>query len=204
MKSIACVLGFLLLSLTCSAQYASGSFPGFHRIPASDTLAPDHKSDSVKPHSIRTAVWLSAALPGAGQVYNHIAMPKGKKKAFWKVPLIYAGLGATGYFLVNNQSNVRSLRNEYDYMTANNGAHSDGSEWIGYDQSGILTLHDQYQTWRDLSILGVCLVYILQVTDAGVEAHFVNFDVSHDLSLQLDPVLLQRGTPGMSLTFKFR
>ena len=43
------------------------------------------KQDSIKPHSIRTAVLLSAVIPGAGQIYNHIAMPKGKKKAFLKV-----------------------------------------------------------------------------------------------------------------------
>ncbi|MEZ4890585.1 MAG: DUF5683 domain-containing protein [Crocinitomicaceae bacterium] len=58
--------------------------------------------DSTKQHSVKLAAILSAALPGAGQVYNHIAMPKGKKKAYWKVPLIYAGLGVTGYFAVKN------------------------------------------------------------------------------------------------------
>lgn len=114
-----------------------------------DSLSTEAPNDSIRPHSIRTAILLSAALPGAGQVYNHIAMPKGKKKAYWKVPLIYAGLGATTYLLVSNQSNVSSLRTEYTYMENNGGEHSDGSEWIGYDQSGILELHSQYQTWRD-------------------------------------------------------
>jgi hypothetical protein len=169
-----------------------------------DSLSNLEKKDSIRPHSVRTALLLSAGLPGAGQVYNHIAMPKGKKKAYWKVPLIYAGLGATTYLLITNQRNVSSLRAEYTYMENNFGAHSDGSEWIGYDQSGVLELHSQYQTWRDLSIVAVGLVYLLQVADAGVEAHFVNFDVSHDLSLRLDPTILNGRTPGLALSLKFR
>ena len=55
-------------------------------------------------HSVRKAAIFSAVLPGAGQVYNHLAMPKGQKKAYWKVPIIYAGLGATGYFALKNNS----------------------------------------------------------------------------------------------------
>ncbi len=198
----ALVVGFLL-SFQCIAQTSASALFSFHGAPSVVEEEEPVKTDSVKPHSVKTAVLLSLA-PGGGQIYNHLAMPKGKKKAYWKVPLIYAGLGATGYFLVKNQKNVTSLRDEYNHMSENNGEHTENSEWIGYDQSGVLTLHDQFQTWRDLSILGVSLVYILQLVDAGVEAHFVNFDVSHDLSLQLDPVLLNPGTPGLSMTFKFR
>lgn len=192
-------LALFLLNILCFSTLLSAQQDA-----AADSLRADLPKDSIRPHSIRTAIILSAALPGAGQVYNHIAMPKGKKKAYWKVPLIYAALGGTTYLLINNQNTVRSLRSEYTYMENNLGEHSEGSEWIGYDQSGILELHSQYQTWRDLSIVGVGLVYLLQVADAGVEAHFVNFDVSHDLSLQLNPTVLNGGTPGLSLSLKFR
>ena len=53
---------------------------------AQDSLvpAPAPAKDTVKTHSWKKAVLFSAVLPGAGQVYNHIAMPKGKKKAYWK------------------------------------------------------------------------------------------------------------------------
>jgi len=202
MKCTAFLLSFFLVSLSAFAQEGISAFHGNLEHPIDDGEI--EETDSVKPHSIRTALLLSAGLPGAGQIYNHIAMPKGKKKAYWKVPLIYAGLGASTYFLVSNQSNVSSLRKEYRFMESNDGAHSDGSKWVDYDQSGVLLLHDQYQTFRDISILAVALVYILQLTDAGVEAHFVNFDVSHDLSLHLDPVLFNTRSPGLSLSLKFR
>lgn len=159
------------------------------------------QSDSVKPHSIRKAVILSAVIPGAGQIYNHIAMPKGKKKAYWKVPLIYAGLGASTYFLITNQATQKSLKQEYtNRIDLNPGA----IEWSGYDDQGVLTLYNQYLNWRDLSIVAVGIVYLLQVTDAGVEAHFVNFDVSEDLSLGFDPVILDYKTPGVKLSLNFR
>ena len=158
--------------------------------------------DSTKIHSVRKAVILSAIVPGAGQVYNHIAMPKGKKKAFWKVPLIYAGLGTAGYFLVTNQQQQLSLRNEYDHRQMY-GVPSDPN-WIAYDDYGVLTLYNQYLNWRDLSILAVGAVYLLQLADAGVKAHFVSFDVSEDLSLRIEPRLLQASAPGIGVSLNFR
>lgn len=165
---------------------------------AKDTTA----VDSVKTHSIRKAMILSAVVPGAGQVYNHMAMPKGKKKAFWKVPLIYAGLGTAGYFLISNQQQQLSLKNEYTYRQ-DNGIPNDPN-WIAYDDYGVLTLYNQYLNWRDLSILAVGAVYLFQLADAGIEAHFVSFDVSEDLSLNIEPKLLQARSPGIAISLNFR
>jgi hypothetical protein len=155
-------------------------------------------SDSL--HSPRKATIYSALLPGAGQVYNHLNMPIGSKKAFWKVPLIYAGLGATGYFLISNQLTQKSLKNEYTNRI--NGNPTD-PEWQTYDNPGILTLYNQYLNRRDLSILGFAAVYLFQVLDANIEAHFVDFDVSEDLSLRLDPILTPTLSAGLSLKLNF-
>ncbi|MCO4814079.1 MAG: hypothetical protein KC454_05165 [Flavobacteriales bacterium] len=157
--------------------------------------------DSVKVHSRKKAVLFSAIVPGAGQIYNHIAMPKGKKKAFWKVPLIYAGLGTTGYFLIQNQKQTTDFKSDYT-KRLNDPNYVSPYEGI-YDNAGILTLYNQYLNWRDLSILAFGAIYLLQVVDAGVEAHFVSFDVSEDLSLNLDPVLMNFNNPGVRLTLNF-
>ena len=151
-------------------------------------------------HSVRDALIFSAVLPGAGQVYNHIYMPKGKKKAFWKVPLIYAGLGATGYFLWTNQQTVKELKTEYTNRQ-NGGVLSD--KWSLYDDYGILTLFQQYQNQRDLSILGVGFVYLLQLADAGIEAHFVRFDISEDLSMSIYPSFPMGQTVGIGMRWNF-
>lgn len=188
---------FLFSSIAFAQPYAIGnSYYNNYKLETEPI-----QSDSIKPHSIRKAVILSAVIPGAGQIYNHIAMPKGKKKAYWKVPLIYAGLGASTYFLITNQTTQKSLRQEYtNRIDLQPGA----VEWSGYDDEGVLTLYNQYLNWRDLSIVAVGIVYLLQVTDAGVEAHFVNFDVSDDLSLGFDPVILDYRTPGLKLSLNFR
>lgn len=175
---------FLAYSTTCNSQ---------------DSLS--ISQDSIKPHSVKKAVLLSAIIPGAGQIYNHMAMPKGEKNAFWKVPLIYAGLGTTVYFAVTNNNFKNELKTEYSVRE--NGDIGD-DKWSLYDDLGILTLYDQYLRLRDLSILAVGLVYIFQLADAGVEAHFVDFDISEDLSFSIDPTMINYNTAGLSMKLNFR
>ncbi len=165
-----------------------------------DSLLVAGQKDTIKVHSPRKAVLLSALLPGSGQIYNHIAMPKGKKKAYWKVPLIYSGLGLTCFFAISNQTKVKSLKN--DYTNRINGGLPD-PQWEQYDEDGVLTLYNQYLNRRDLAIMGLSLVYLLQILDAGVEAHFVNFDISKDLSLSMEPIVLDRQNIGLKLNLKF-
>jgi hypothetical protein len=157
--------------------------------------------DTIQVHSVRKAIIYSAVLPGSGQIYNHLAMPKGQKKAFWKVPLIYAGLGATTYFLISNQLTQKALKQEYTNRI--NGNQTD-PQWEAYDNDGVLTLYNQYLNNRDLSILGLAAVYALQVADAGIEAHFVRFDITKDLSMIFRPSVMYNGTPGVKASFNFR
>ena len=79
-----------------------------------------HQNQGDTLHSPKKAMLYSLVLPGAGQIYNHIAMPKGKKKAFWKVPIIYAGLGITTYFILENNKLKNDARAEYEFRIENN------------------------------------------------------------------------------------
>lgn len=173
---------------------------GYTCVFSQDSLATLVVKDTIKVHSPKKAVIFSAIIPGAGQVYNHIAMPKGKKKAYWKVPLIYGALGVTSYFLVKNQLTQQSLKQEY--TNRKYGGLLD-ERWSDYDGPGVLTLYDQYLNWRDLSILGVGAVYLIQVIDAGIEAHFVHFDISQDLSLAIEPAYFGQNTVGLKFNFNF-
>jgi hypothetical protein len=157
--------------------------------------------DSV--HSPQRAAMLSLILPGAGQVYNHRAKPKGKKNAIWKTPLIYGGLGATAFFAIENHILQRDFRAEYEFRVENpNSTNLPGYE--NFDNQGILSFYEQTRRSRDLMIFAFVAVYGLNVLDAYVEAHFVNFDVSKDLSLNIRPVLHAVTTPGIALSFNFR
>lgn len=159
-------------------------------------------ADTAQVHSVKKAAIFSAILPGAGQVYNHIAMPKGKKKAYWKIPLIYAGLGATTYFALKNNSEQSAIKAEYRYRQTN--IFSNDPNYSSYDDQGLITLYNQKVTRRDLFFIGMGVVYLLQIADAAVEAHFVNFDVSEDLSMSIRPAFLPSNHVGMTVALKFR
>jgi len=164
MRYLSC-LSFVLFALTFAAQK-----PVKNR--ALDSLYPYKK-----------AALCSAILPGGGQIYNSIHSSK-RKNAFWKVPLIYAGLGASTFLLIQNQQTVNSIKTEY---AARQLGPPQNPLWFDYDNFALISLYDQYARFRDLSILGVGAVYLFQILDAAVEAHFLNFNVSKDLSLQLLP-----------------
>ena len=72
--------------------------------------------------------------------------------------------------------------------------------------SQLLDLTDTYRKWRDMSYIAFGLVYILNVVDANVDAHFVRFDVSRDLTVGLGPSMqtASLGAPGLSLAMTFR
>lgn len=154
-------------------------------------------------HSPKKAIFYSAIVPGAGQIYNHIAMPKGKKKAYWKVPLIYAGLGATTYFAIENNKVKKAAQTEYRFREDNPGD-IENPAFENLTLDGILSTYNLRIRNRDLMIFGAIIVYGLNILDAGVEAHFVNFDVTNDLSLHIQPTMLNSNTLGMHLSFKFR
>lgn len=182
------ILFFLTYSLFVHSQADTTN------IEANDTL-----------HSPKRAALMSTVLPGAGQVYNHIHAEKGKHKVFWKVPLIYAGLGATLFFAAENHVTQRNLKKEYLLRVDNNISNTTYfPEFSIYDNQGILTLQQQHARNRDLMLFAFIAVYGLNVLDAFVEAHFVEFDVSEDLTLSIQPSLQNFNTPEVRLALNFR
>jgi len=169
-----------------------------HLMAQTDTLKTTARDTT---HSVKKAVIFSAVLPGSGQIYNHLAMPKGQKKAYWKVPLIYAGLGTASYFLIHNNTLKRDLRSEYESRQDGNLASEQFSQ---YDDDGLLQLYAIHRTRRDLSLLALGVIYLLNVVDAGVEAHFVNFDVGDNLTVSMQPTMLSNYSLGIGIQLKFR
>lgn len=185
-------LSFVFCFLFFFSGFAQDSLNIAKKIDLADTM-----------HTPKKAMLYSLVLPGAGQVYNHIAMPKGKKKAFWKVPIIYAGLGITTYFALQNNQLNKDAKAEYNYRIENNNQIND-LQFQNFDLSGVLSSFNQSQRNRDLMIFGAILIYGLNILDAGVEAHFVRFDVSDNLSFLAKPAVLDKNTLGMRLSFNFR
>lgn len=147
-------------------------------------------------HSPKKASILSAIAPGAGQIYN---------RKYWKTPIVWAGLGVSAYFIVENTKQYRRYKDAYIALVDNDPTTID--EFNGTVSSDrVLDVVDTYRRWRDLSYIAIGAVYALNIIDASVDAHFVRFDVSPDLTMDLGPSLpaLSQGFAGVSVGFALR
>lgn len=126
-------------------------------------------------YSPRKAAILSACLPGLGQAYN---------KKYWKMPIIYGVLGGIAYWGVTNHQ-------QYKFYSRNLTAIYDEDEHTinttFYSSSQLVTQKKYYKKYRDMAIMVGALAYFINIIDANVDAHLKTFDVSDDLSLQLNP-----------------
>ena len=157
-------------------------------------------------HPSKKAMLYSALLPGAGQVYNHLYLPKSSRRkwnVYWKVPLIYGALGGSLYMLFSQQRQVIDLRKEYRFRESNIGM-TQNPIYANLDNQSVILLHNQTQTTRDLFILTSVLVYVINILDATVEAHFINFDVSDDLSMHIYPTASPNFQLGLGMSLRFR
>jgi hypothetical protein len=127
--------------------------------------------------SAHKASILSAVVPGAGQVYN---------KKYWKVPIIYASLATSIYFIKDNQNKLTTYQDAY--ITRSNGGTDDYIDI--YNNSQLLTIVDYYERNRDVSYIIAGAIYLLNIVDASVDAHLFDFDISEDLSLNTTPKII--------------
>ncbi|MCB9225432.1 MAG: DUF5683 domain-containing protein [Crocinitomicaceae bacterium] len=155
---------------------------------------------------------LFSLFPGAGQIYNEIGyrrIPKKKHRAWWKVPIIYGGLGACGYYYYQNLSQSLRFKEEILYRRENPGLflYSDlviySNESALINGTGNYLGFDQLAKRRDIFLFASIAIYGLNIIEAYVDGHFVTFDVSQDLSFSWSPVMLDRYTPGVNFQLNF-
>ena len=134
---------------------------------------------------------MSACLPGLGQIYN------GK---WWKVPIVYAGLGGLGYLVYSNYSEYSSYLHAYDFKTGDlpEGMTLNAHETElanKYASNQLQTYKESYR--RDFEFYTILTVawYGLNILDACVDGHLYNYDISDDLSLSVDPYLRHAEQP---------
>ena len=70
-------------------------------------------------------------------------------------------------------------------------------------ESQLISGYDFYARQREYLLVGIVAIYLLNVAEAMVDGHFVTFDVSPDLSLNLRPTLSPHHDPLLSLALKF-
>ncbi len=165
---------------------------GIQEIRAQETrnTNPVSEADPTVPelHSPHKATIYSLALPGLGQAYN---------RKYWKIPVIYAGFGYLGYTIKLNADEMKKFTEAYQYITSGNTEPTDNEYVIRYpNPNDLLRGRDFYRRKVELHIIYSAALYILNVLDATVDAHFFDYDISDNLSMRVDPVFLPDRIPG--------
>jgi hypothetical protein len=127
-----------------------------------------------KKHSPKTATWL-ALIPGAGQVYN---------QKYWKLPIVYGGLGATGYLIYYYHDLTSTYRKEYVARMNGDSIHFNPKL---ANEFNILESRNFYRRNMEICIAACAIIYALSIVDACVDAHLFYYDVSDNLSMAIRP-----------------
>lgn len=129
------------------------------------------------PAKPKLASALSAIFPGAGQAYN---------RSFWKMPLIYGGIGAGIYFHTISRKEYKVFSDSY-IARYGDGSVVDPLDGQTLSESYLLGELEVYRKQQEWAIIGITAVYVIQIVEAAVDAHLSSFDVSEDLSLRIGP-----------------
>lgn len=140
------------------------------------------EKDSTIRYNTRRPIIRSAIIPGWGQVTNH---------KIWKVPIVYAALGATTYLFVRNLHQYRDAKQAF-ILASDNDPSNDYLIKQPYfnvrnQPERIRSFRNEVRQNMDYCGIFFILFWGLNVVDAAVDAHLKTFDVSDDLSIQFKP-----------------
>ena len=170
MKS-SCIIIFTLLISFSATTWAQNE----EVIPQKkDTLIVEASSKAQKtidPLTPSRAAFYSAILPGLGQAYN---------KKYWKIPIIYAALGTGIYFYIDNTNEYKRYRDVFKRRLA--GFTDD--EFQGISDEALIRAQKSLSKDREISLLVTVGIYALNIIDANVDAHLLQYNVDENLALQ--------------------
>lgn len=122
------------------------------------------------------AAFFSAVLPGAGQAYN---------KKYWKIPIVWGAIGTGVYFYIRNDREFDRVRDAYKRrlagFTDDEFSDADGNPLISDD--GLIRAQQQFRRNKEVSLLVTIGLYALNIIDANVDAHLLQFNVDENLTL---------------------
>ena len=155
--------------------------------------------DTWRPNPKR-AMWLAIVLPGAGQIYN---------RKYWKLPLVYGGFVGCIYAMQWNNMMFRDYSKAYQDIMDTDPTTQSYNQFLHLGtritdqnkeqyQSIFKSRKDRYRRWRDLSFFCLLGVYALSIVDAYVDASLSEFDISDDLSLRVEPAVMNSPATGMA------
>ncbi len=152
---------------------------------------PVKKKIKFEPVPKRAGIYASI-FPGLGHIYI---------RQYWKLPIVYAAMGAGGYFIAFNLDKYRTYRKAYVGRLSNPNIIDEFSD--KYSTADLQKLQQQYRQNTDIMVLVTAVGYSLQIMDAVASAHLRNFDISRDISMQVKPAF-NYNFLGVGLAFNFK
>ncbi|MDO5483225.1 MAG: DUF5683 domain-containing protein [Bacteroidaceae bacterium] len=139
----------------------------------------------------KKAMWLAMIIPGGGQIYN---------RKYWKLPIVYGGFIGCVYAMTWNNTMYRDYSQAYiDIMDSDENTksyenflpdHYDVTANMDRLKELFKRKKNYYRRYRDLSMFCMIGVYALSIIDAYVDAEMSSFDISDDLSLKVNPTII--------------
>ncbi|NRB58602.1 MAG: hypothetical protein HRU50_01515 [Winogradskyella sp.] len=140
------------------------------------------------------AAFYSAIFPGAGQIYN---------RKYWKAPIAWALVGSGIYFYVRNNKQFNRYRDAYKRRL---GGFTDDEFFGLVSDDGLIRAQQQFRRNKEVSLLLTIGFYALNIIDANVDAHLLQFNVDENLSFRPHFQYNQMEDSsdlGLTLNFKF-
>jgi len=148
----------------------------------------------IDPLAPARAAFYSAVLPGLGQAYN---------KKYWKIPIVVGAI--TGGILVYDFNNKEYKRFRDAYKRRLAGFEDDEFQDL-VTTDGLIEAQRKLRQRKELALLVTVGIYALNIIDANVDAHLLQYNIDDNLSLSphykyndLEDV----SDLGLTLNFKF-
>lgn len=125
----------------------------------------------------RKAALYAAVLPGLGQVYNG---------SYWKLPIVYGTFITLGWFANFNNDRYLLFRRA-NIALQNNLPEENPLQGTVISTTGITSAVESSRRSRDYVYILMAGAYALQIMEAIVDAHLLEFDVNEDLSMNFQP-----------------
>ena len=145
------------------------------------------------------AAFYSAIFPGMGQAYN---------KKYWKVPIAWGMVGVPTYYYLTNNSDYKRYRTAYKLRKSglqDEFTKDDGTQIISLET--LERAQKQLRENRDMSLLTAAILYVLQIVEASVNAHLLQFNTDDNLTFNPtfinNPVNFEAPKVGLTLKYSF-
>ena len=147
------------------------------------------------------ALWLSALCPGLGQIYN---------RRYWKLPIVVGAFVGLSYGASWNNRMYKDYSKGYrDVMDDDPDTRSymdffpptvrESDLDVAWLQKVMKNKRDYYRRYREICVIAMVGVYLINIVDAYVDASLAHFDISPDLTLDVTPTALDNSVSGVRL-----